>query len=117
MTRAEWEALVEYTLNIGRQVQPHRKGKHGLLFGVVVPVALDFGKVLPGDVGLLVHGGIFQPPLVNEPQQPGGEALAKVVHQVFQTAGCPNAGVHTALPGSQCPMASQAAVSSCSPAA
>ena len=23
---------------------------------------------LPGDVGLLVHGGVFQPPLVNEPQ-------------------------------------------------
>ena len=32
-------------------------------------------------------------------------------------AGSPNAGVHTSLPGSQCPMASQAAVSSCSPAA
>mgnify|MGYP007057656028 CR=1 FL=1 len=37
----------------------------------------------------VVHGGVFQPPLVNEPQQPGGEALAKVVHQAFQTAGCP----------------------------
>ena len=47
---------------------------------------LNFGEMLPGDVGLLVHGGVFQPPLVNEPQQPGGEALAKVVHQAFQTA-------------------------------
>ena len=37
-----------------RQMQPHRKGKYGLLFGVVVPVALNFGKMLPGDVGLLV---------------------------------------------------------------
>ena len=73
-------------------MQSHRKGKHGLLFGVVVPVALDFGKVLPGNIGLLVHGGIFQPPLVNEPQQTGGEALAEVVHQAFQTAGCHGCG-------------------------
>ena len=70
------------------QAPPHRKGQHSLLFGVVVPVALDFGKMLSGNVGLLVHGGILQPPLINEPQQPGGEALAEVVHQVFQTAGC-----------------------------
>ena len=35
-----------------RQMQPHRKGKYGLLFGVVVPVALNFGEMLPGDVGL-----------------------------------------------------------------
>jgi len=48
--------------------------------------------MLPGDVGLLVHGGVFQPPLVNEPQQPGGEALAQIVHQVFQTAGCHGGG-------------------------
>ena len=57
------------------QVQPNRKGKHRLLFGVVVPVALNFGEMLPGDVGLLVHGGILQPPLVNEPQQTSGEQI------------------------------------------
>ena len=74
---------------IFRQVQSHRKGQHRFLFGVVVAIALNFGEMLPGDVGLLVYGGVFQPPLVNEPQQPGGEALAKVVHQAFQTAGCP----------------------------
>ena len=71
------------------QVQPNRKGQHRFLFGVVVAIALNFGEMLPGDVGLLVHGGVFQPPLINEPQQSGGEALAKVVHQAFQTAGCP----------------------------
>ena len=51
------------------QVQPHRKGQHRFLFGVVVAIALNFGEMLPGDVGLLVHGGVFQPPLVNEPQR------------------------------------------------
>lgn len=50
------------------QVQAHRKGQHRFLFGVVVAIALNFGEMLPGDVGLLVHGGVFQPPLVNEPQ-------------------------------------------------
>ena len=49
----------------------------------------NFGEMLPGDVGLLVHGGVFQPPLVNEPQQPGGEAFTEIIHQAFQTAGCP----------------------------
>ena len=51
------------------QVQAHRKGQHRFLFGVVLAVALNFGEMLPGDVGLLVHGGVFQPPLVNEPQR------------------------------------------------
>ena len=68
-----------------RQMQPHRKSKYGLLFGVVVPVALNFGEVLPGDVGLLVHGGVFQPPLVNEPQQTSGTpALWMVVTRLPQ---------------------------------
>ena len=44
------------------QVQPHRKGQHRFLFGVVVAIALNFGEMLPGDVGLLVHGGVFQSP-------------------------------------------------------
>ena len=44
------------------QVQPNRKGQHRFLFGVVVAIALNFGEMLLGDVGLLVHGRVFQPP-------------------------------------------------------